>query len=144
MTTGGPASLYRAPSRSARVAAILGPLACIAVFVVDWFRPGPLLACPFRAMTGLDCPVCGATRATRELVRGDIAGAAGFNVLFLVALPFVAYAAASSFTASFFGRPLPIPRLPRAAWWAIAALALAFTVARNLPIAATGWLASYR
>lgn len=32
---------------------------------------GPALLCPFRAATGLPCPLCGATRAFRLAGRGD-------------------------------------------------------------------------
>jgi hypothetical protein len=31
--------------------------------------------CPFRLITGLRCPFCGLTRATRALTRGDIGAA---------------------------------------------------------------------
>lgn len=37
--------------------------------------------CPFRALTGLDCPFCGATRAVLSLARGDVAAAADYNLL---------------------------------------------------------------
>ncbi|MDG2125634.1 MAG: DUF2752 domain-containing protein [Verrucomicrobiales bacterium] len=35
--------------------------------------------CPFRAVTGLDCPGCGLTRGACELMRGDIAGSIGYH-----------------------------------------------------------------
>jgi hypothetical protein len=48
------------------------------------FLPG----CPFRAMTGLPCPLCGATRAFTHVARGDSAFLSynAFWVLVAVAL----------------------------------------------------------
>ena len=60
---------------------------CVAVALVD-VSDGPTL-CPFKALTGLDCPLCGATRAAHHLLRGDIVGAMGLNLLFVAAAPFL-------------------------------------------------------
>lgn len=100
--------------------------------------------CPFRAVTGLDCPFCGSLRAVHSLAHLDVAGAASHNLLFAVAAPllvvgWVAWVAAS------LGHPLrwppPLPRpLPRAATVAFWVLVTAFGVARNVP--ALSWLAS--
>lgn len=35
--------------------------------------------CPFRRMTGFRCPLCGLTRATRALTRGDIGNAVALH-----------------------------------------------------------------
>ena len=44
--------------------------------------------CPWRTLTGLDCPFCGATRAAASLAHGDVVGALDHNALFvLVILP---------------------------------------------------------
>ena len=37
--------------------------------------------CPFRWMTGFRCPLCGLTRATRALTRGDVSSAFALNPL---------------------------------------------------------------
>ncbi len=37
--------------------------------------------CPFRRMTGFRCPLCGLTRATRALTRGDIGNAMALHPL---------------------------------------------------------------
>ena len=88
--------------------------------------------CPFRSLTGLDCPLCGATRATLALVvRQDLPAALDFNALYVLALPVVAFALAARW---WNGRP-PAWLTRRWTPLAIAALALAFTVVRNLPIA---------
>ena len=33
---------------------------------------GAFVACPFKLVTGLRCPLCGMTRATLSLLRGDL------------------------------------------------------------------------
>lgn len=42
---------------------------------------GPYPACPFKALTGLDCPFCGGLRGTHELLTGNLAGAGDQNIL---------------------------------------------------------------
>ena len=46
-----------------------------------------LLPCPFRLLTGLECPGCGSTRMFMALVDGDINGAFAANPALLAALP---------------------------------------------------------
>ena len=51
-----------------------------------------LWSCPFRAATGVPCPGCGLTRATLELLRGDLSGSLqthAFAPIFLGALVFM-------------------------------------------------------
>ena len=40
--------------------------------------------CPFRRMTGVRCPLCGLTRATRALTRGDVSGSLALHPLALL------------------------------------------------------------
>jgi hypothetical protein len=42
------------------------------------FTSGPVL-CPFRRITGHQCPFCGTTRAFGALVQGDVVGSIAFN-----------------------------------------------------------------
>jgi len=44
------------------------------------------LPCPFRTLTGWECPLCGATRLAASLLQGDLAAAFGYNPVVLVAL----------------------------------------------------------
>ena len=43
--------------------------------------------CALHALTGLHCPGCGVTRATRALLHGDFAAAWNLNQLFMILLP---------------------------------------------------------
>lgn len=46
-------------------------------------------SCPFRRVTGVDCPFCGMTRATIALGRGDVHSALGFHPLAPLVLAFL-------------------------------------------------------
>lgn len=55
----------------------------------EGFTQGPVL-CPFKLLTGMDCPTCGTTRGVAALLNGDISSAWSYNPLsFVVALLFV-------------------------------------------------------
>ena len=58
----------------------IGTVAAFAVAVLHLDRL-PILVCLFRAVTGVPCLTCGATRALGELVAGDVAGAFAMNPL---------------------------------------------------------------
>lgn len=87
--------------------------------------------CPLRTLTGLDCPLCGATRATRALVLDrDLAGAVDLNALYVMALPFAAVAAVFWLRNRRLPAWLTHPRTPAV----LAAIGVAFAVLRNLPM----------
>jgi hypothetical protein len=77
------------PERSAIALLLAGGLPFVVGAVLA--RPGPggtdrgPLVCPFRAITGLPCPLCGATRAVTLLAHGD-PGFARFNLVVPLAL----------------------------------------------------------
>lgn len=92
------------------------------------------LLCPFHAMTGLYCPLCGLMRAFAALWRLDVPAAFGYNPLVMLALPVIACMAARWALDRYCGKSLPVPPLPH---WAPPALALAvavFWLARNIPV----------
>ena len=92
--------------------------------------------CPLHAMTGLNCPLCGATRATYALLHGDLITALHDNALYLVSIPFLLLAwlrwleqTRSGGTA----RPVS-----RRALIAVVVLSAVFMLVRNLPVGS--WL----
>ncbi|OBB81619.1 DUF2752 domain-containing protein [Mycolicibacterium peregrinum] len=69
-------------------AGLLGAGALTYTGVADPHRPGFLFpGCPFKALTGLNCPACGGLRMTHDLLHGDVAAAIVDNVFALVGLP---------------------------------------------------------
>src|SRR4051812_8286775 len=47
--------------------------------------------CPFRYLTGLNCPGCGTLRALHQLLHGHPLAALGLNPLLIFGLPFMLY-----------------------------------------------------
>jgi len=93
--------------------------------------------CPFRALTGLLCPGCGATRALAALVHGHLAEALRLNGLVVMLLPILAaYGLAAYWRAISVpqrsGTQSLWPRIPNPAIVALLAVTLVFAIARNL------------
>lgn len=106
------------------------------------YRPDGVSAfgCPFKALTGLDCPGCGSTRSLGALTRLDLGAALDHNVLVPFALVIVVVSWWLWLVSTWRRRPTPaIVRGPTAIV-TIGAVLIAFAVARNLGAAA--WLGS--
>ena len=117
------------------------------------------IGCPFKALTGLDCPGCGSTRSLGALTRFDLGAALDHNVLAPAALVFLV-ASFAAWTAAAWRRgdpgDHPLDTGPRGvarggfvatdlvrrpgAIMAIGLLVVMFAVLRNLDAGA--WLAS--
>ncbi len=62
------------------------------VGLVDPHRPGSAFpGCPFKLLTGWNCPGCGGLRMAHDLLHGDLSAAVVDNVFLLVGLPSVAF-----------------------------------------------------
>jgi hypothetical protein len=88
--------------------------------------------CQFHLLTGLYCPGCGATRASYQLLHGNVLTALRDNVLFVLSLPALAARGIWYLNQQRRGRPVRF-FIPPAALWAFLAVALVFVVLRNLP-----------
>jgi hypothetical protein len=88
----------------------------------DFAFPG----CPFKLLTGWNCPACGGLRMTHDLLHGDLAAAVVDNIFLLVGLPALL---AWILVRRQAGRPV----FTTPAIAVIVVLAVTWTVARNLP-----------
>jgi hypothetical protein len=114
-----------------------GGLALSALFATT----GIGVPCPFLALTGWQCPLCGGTRMGAALLNGDLAAAYAFNPLVLVALIGLG-AVAVAWAVEFAGGPAVGPprrvrrrlqRIPAVLWPLLAMLvAVGYTMLRNL------------
>jgi hypothetical protein len=84
-----------APHGATRAAA-LGSAALVAgalgyVGLVDPHRPDSIFPiCPFRLLTGWNCPACGGLRMIHDVLHGDLAAAVTDNLFLLVGIPVLA------------------------------------------------------
>lgn len=128
-----------APARSGLLVRTTGPLLLAAaglvsgalVTVVDPNQPGHFPVCPFRSLTGLDCPFCGGLRAVHDLGHGQVVAALDQNALVTLAVPLVVLGWLGWTVRSVRGRPAR--QTPP--WVVPVGLALLgiFWVVRNLP-----------
>ena len=66
------------------LSAVPGGLIVLRALTLPRGSPGLPDLCPLHRFTGLWCPLCGGTRATRELFHGDLRNALGYNPFALV------------------------------------------------------------
>ena len=93
--------------------------------------PGLPDLCPLHRTTGLWCPLCGGTRATRELMHGDLGAAMGYNPFALVLEAVVIVLVARWLLAS--ARGLRRPLVTGGEGILLGAALAVFAVVRNLP-----------
>ena len=127
---GGRARRLRAPLG---VATAVG-LATVGLLLRDPHRHGSWGLCPFKAITGWDCPLCGGLRAVDDLGSARVVDAVHSNLLFVATLPLVAVVWAAWLRDSWTGgsRPVP-PAVVRPLLVTALVVTVAFTVLRNTP-----------
>jgi Protein of unknown function (DUF2752) len=130
------------PFRATRAAVYVGTvfaggLGLSALYALTGFG----LPCPFRALTGWDCPLCGGTRMGAALLHGDVQAAFLFNPLALIGLLIVGVLGALWAVEGAGGPALRLPppiadrlRRVRPYQWLVAGVVVAviYTIARNL------------
>jgi hypothetical protein len=82
--------------------------------------------CPFRLLTGWNCPFCGGLRMTYDLLHGDVLASINDNLFALIGIPLLA--AWLLMRRRRGQRPLPV-----AAILTLVAVTIAWTILRNLP-----------
>jgi hypothetical protein len=107
--------------------AALGVAALAYIGTVDPHRPGAVFPfCPFKVVTGWDCPACGGLRMTHDVLHGNFSAAVTDNVFLLVGLPLLAIFA-------LWRRRRGRQVVTSALLVVLAAATLGWTVVRNLP-----------
>lgn len=128
---------------AARTHALGAPLATAAAAGAGWFAVATLgpetavpLLCPLLELTGLACPFCGGTRAVYAMAHGDLAGAAGFNAVVVLAVPVLAVLWSRWMVRRARGVHAPMVTMSAGALLALGAVLIVFAVVRNLPFGA--------
>ncbi|WP_167101688.1 DUF2752 domain-containing protein [Mycobacterium sp. DL592] len=97
------------------------------VGLADPHRPGFLFpTCPFKLLTGWNCPACGGLRMTHDLLNGNLTAAVVDNVFLLVGLPILALWTIWRIRQG--RRAFTVPVIV-----VIAVAAIAWTITRNMP-----------
>ncbi len=122
--------------RLRRAVCAFGALALAAAGFVWVYRAfGFGIPCMFRALTGLYCPGCGTMRAAVALLGGSPALAVRYNPLLLVFAPVLLVLLCGEAWGYLTGRSTPriLKKAELPLCVALVALAIIFTVLRNLP-----------
>jgi len=125
-------------TRQRTVAAIIWMgLAAIAIFLFFFNPASPtnqwFPKCPFRLVTGWQCPGCGATRACYQLVHLHPIAAFKLNPLMVMTLPFIVYGFLGFTRSAITGKPHRRIFIPSRYLWAWLGLLVFFWVFRNTP-----------
>lgn len=89
--------------------------------------------CPFRFLTGWQCPGCGSTRACYQLLHLHPVAAFKLNPLLVLTLPFLVYGFLGYTRSAITGKPHRRVFIPSIYLWAWLVLLMSFWVFRNTP-----------
>jgi hypothetical protein len=82
--------------------------------------------CPFKMLTGWNCPACGGLRMTHDVIHGHLAAAVVDNIYLLIGIPaLIAWI--------FYRRSAGRPVATKSLLVVVVISAIAWTVARNMP-----------
>lgn len=111
-----------------------GVAALTTLYVLDPSERTVFFPCPFRLVTGLDCPLCGGLRMTHEFLHGHLAAAADHNLLALVALPVIVAVWGAWVLRRWRGTSQAGGIPPRWVPLSMGLVLIAWTILRNLPV----------
>ena len=119
--------------RVAAPSAVAAAVVAVGVLLVA-LGPSALVpfGCPFLGLTGLDCPLCGGTRAAAALARGDLVAALDLNAFATLGLLGIAGVWVAWVVSRLRGhafRWTPSNRF----WLTVVVVGIGFAVLRNLP-----------
>ena len=123
-------------ARNLAIATMVWFTIAIGSLVLLFFNPtttGFFPVCPFRALTGLQCPGCGSTRACYQLMHLHPIAAFKLNPLMMLTLPFILYGLAGFTKSAVTGKPQRRIFIPSIYLWAWLAALIFFWVFRNTP-----------
>lgn len=141
MTSDPPATAARTLLESRQLPRWAAPVAVGAVAlagagVLAFGDPGAVSAvwpgCPFRLLTGLDCPGCGGTRAAIALLNGQVLRALDHNVVTVVLMPVLGWGWWRWLKARM--RRGSLPTVPPRWSMGLAVVLTVFWVLRNVPM----------
>ena len=89
--------------------------------------------CPFRLLTGWQCPGCGSTRACYQLVHLHPLAAFKLNPLFMLTLPFIIYGFLGFTRSAITGKPQRRLFIPPIYMWMWLGVMIFFWIFRNTP-----------
>lgn len=112
-------------------------LSAIAIFLFFFNPSSPanqfFPKCPFRLITGLQCPGCGSTRAFYQLLHLHPVAAFKLNPLLVLTLPFIVYGFLGFSKSAVTGKPYRRLFIPPIYLWAWLVLLTFFWIFRNTP-----------
>lgn len=114
-------------------ALVLVAVAAVVLYVFDPSEYVLMPKCPFKMLTGLDCPGCGFQRAMHALLHGHVAEAIRFNVFLVVAVPYLLALLVANFLCTEHRKAKLLAVLEsRTAIWTYVVLYAAWMVIRNV------------
>ena len=106
----------------------------VVVFLKDPAESSILPSCPFRTLTGFDCPGCGTLRGLHQLLHGNILAALDLNLVMVLMLPYLCISFFLILPFDSIGRRARLYYLPSKWIWGLLVAIIVFWVARNIPV----------